>query len=97
MVTVFFWWNSLHWQFQNIFNFRTLTKEHIPKRHLDFENPINTKKQFDNTTNRIYGAIQDSATDPSSNVWGTGRNPANDILRVGRKTKLIEQEIEVHI
>ena len=88
---------SLRWQFQNIFNFRTLTKEHIPKRHLDFENPINTKKQFDNTTNRIYGAIQDSATDPSSGVWGTGRNPANDISRVGRKTKLIEQEIEAHI
>jgi hypothetical protein len=30
-------------------------REHIPKKHLDFENPINTDKRFDNTVNRIYG------------------------------------------
>ena len=68
-------------------------KEHIPKRHLDFENPINTKKQFDNTTNRIYGEIQSSATNPSSGVWGTGVNPANDMPKIGRKAKMLEKEI----
>jgi len=33
---------------------RTVTKTHIPKRHLDFENPIEGKT-FDNTNQRIYG------------------------------------------
>lgn len=33
---------------------RTIVKEHIPKRHLDFENPI-TGKAFDNTYDRING------------------------------------------
>ena len=37
---------------------RTIVKEHIPKKHLDFENPIQTDKVFDNTSNRIYGEKQ---------------------------------------
>lgn len=72
-------------------------KEHIPKRHLDFENAIQTNKQFDNTTNRIYGEIVNSATNPSSGAWGTGHNPANNIQRVGRKTQMLEQEIEAQV
>jgi len=35
--------------------FRTIAREHIPKKHLDFENPIKTDKIFDNTANRVYG------------------------------------------
>ena len=35
--------------------FRTITKEHIPKKHLNFEEPIKTDKVFDNTHDRIYG------------------------------------------
>jgi hypothetical protein len=36
--------------------YRTIIREHIPKKHLDFENPINTQgKRFDNTVSRIYG------------------------------------------
>ena len=35
--------------------FRTIVREHIPKRHLNFEEPIKTDKKFDNTTDRIYG------------------------------------------
>lgn len=34
---------------------RTIAREHIPKKHLDFENPIQTDKVFDNTANRVYG------------------------------------------
>jgi len=35
---------------------RSVIREHIPKKHLDFENPINTTgKRFDNTVDRIYG------------------------------------------
>ena len=37
--------------------FRTITKTHIPKRHHDFENPIQGK-MFDNTQDRIYGEQQ---------------------------------------
>ena len=68
-------------------------EEHIPKRHLDFENPINGAKQFDNTTNRIYGQIQNSATNPSSGAWGTGQNPADNLPKVGRKAQMLEKEI----
>ena len=35
--------------------FRTITKEHIPKKHLNFEEPIVNNKVFDNTADRIYG------------------------------------------
>lgn len=38
-----------------LFEFRTIMKEHIPKRHLDFENPINNTRTFDCTNARIYG------------------------------------------
>jgi len=72
-------------------------REHIPKRHLDFENPINTNKQFDSTVHRIYGEIMNSATNPTSTAWGTGKNPANDIARVGRKTQMLEKEIEAQV
>ena len=34
---------------------RTVIREHIPKKHLDFENPIQNTKVFDNTVHRIYG------------------------------------------
>jgi len=72
-------------------------REHIPKRHLDFENPLNTNKQFDSTVHRIYGEIMNSATNPTSTAWGTGKNPANDIARVGRKTQMLEKEIEAQV
>jgi len=38
---------------------RTIVREHIPKRHLNFEEPIITTKKFDNTHNRIYGERKD--------------------------------------
>ena len=34
---------------------RTIMREHIPKRHLDFDNAPKATKEFDNTSNRIYG------------------------------------------
>ena len=33
---------------------RTIPKEHIPKKHLDFENPLKCKPA-ESTTDRIYG------------------------------------------
>jgi hypothetical protein len=34
---------------------RSVIREHVPKRALDFENPIVHDKKFDNTVHRIYG------------------------------------------
>jgi len=34
---------------------RTIMREHIPKKHLDFDNAPKATKDFDNTSDRIYG------------------------------------------
>ena len=34
---------------------RTIIREHIPKKALDFENPISSDKPMDSTMQRIYG------------------------------------------
>ncbi len=46
---------------------------------------------------RIYGEIVNTATNPTSQVWGTGKNPADAIPRVGRKTQLLEKQIELQV
>ena len=70
---------------------RTIVREHIPKRHLDFENPIVSDKVFDNTNSRIYGAKLQTCMVPTSNDWGTGKNAADAIPRVGLKTQNFEK------
>lgn len=73
--------------------FRTITKTHIPKRHLDFENPIEGK-QFDNTANRIHGEHREELMTTNNTEYGTGTNKAHGIARVGRKNQMMEREIE---
>ena len=68
-------------------------REHIPKKHLDLENPIVTDKVFDSTANRIYGESRPEIMRPTCLDYGTGRNPADNIARSGRKTQNIEQQI----
>jgi hypothetical protein len=68
-------------------------REHIPKRHLDFDNANITDKVFDNTNARIYGGKWNTNMYPTSSDWGTGRNPANEIPRVGLKTQAFESMI----
>ncbi len=79
--------NCLNSKFETILAgnivYSTITKEHIPKRHLDFENPIVSSKQFDDKSSRIYGAKQQTCMIPTSNAWGTGKNAADLIPRVG--------------
>lgn len=75
----------------------TIPREHIPKRHLDFENQIQTDKVFDNTNARIYGHKVTTNMVPTSNDWGTGKNAADQIPRVGRKTEILEREIAAQI
>jgi len=65
--------------------FRTVTRTHIPKRHLDFDNPINGSKNFDNTSNRIYGESRPELMTTNNTEYGTGKNPAAAIARSGKK------------
>ena len=89
----------MHWQFQNEEMltcgalFRTVPREHIPKKHLDFENPISTDKVFDNTANRVYGESRPEIMTTNNLEYGTGKNSAAGIATIGRKTKNIEMEI----
>ena len=73
--------------------FRTVTKTHIPKRHLDFENPI-TGKTFDHTGNRIYGEPKPEIMTTNNTEYGTGKSSTAGITRVGRKNQMMEREIE---
>ena len=75
---------------------RTVTKEHIPKKHLDFENPI-TGKAFDNTNVRIYGEAKPEIMTTNNTEYGVGRNKADGIAKVGRKTTIMEKEIEAQV
>lgn len=72
--------------------YRTIVREHIPKRHLDFENPIQCKT-FDDTNQRIYGKRTEAEFVATSTAWGTGKNAAHQIPRVGLKSKNFEAQI----
>jgi hypothetical protein len=72
---------------------RTIIREHIPKRHLDFENPIKTDKVFDNTQNRIYGEKINVPMITESYYIGKSVNPADYIPKVGKKTLGLESDI----
>ena len=73
---------------------RTIPKQHLPKRHLDFDTKVDRPFAEDNTQNRIYG--QKLGTDFHSEAYGIGKgkNKADDLPRVGKKTAMIEREIE---
>ena len=82
------------WQSELIaFCFRTITKEHIPKRHHDFENPIHTDKVFDNTANRIYGESKPEIMTTNNTEYGTGKHSTAGIARAGKKNQMVEREI----
>lgn len=72
---------------------RAVIREHIPKRHLNFEEPIKGK-EFDNTSNRIYGESKPEIMSTFNHDYGTAKNDAAHIARVGRKTKNFEQDIQ---
>jgi len=64
---------------------RTIVKEHIPKRHLDFESSIGGPKLFDSTQDRIYGEARPQPMVTETSTIGTGFNPADNLARVGKK------------
>ena len=76
--------------------YRTIVREHIPKRCGNFEVPIENKKTFDSTSERIYGKkIVTPVMDTESNLIGSGYNPADALPRQGRKTLNSDQEVSI--
>lgn len=72
---------------------RTIMREHIPKRCGNTEVPIVNDKKFDNTYDRIYGKRTYTQLNTEAQIIGAGKNPANDLPKLGRKTLRAEEEI----
>jgi hypothetical protein len=72
-------------------------REHIPKKHLDFENPINSGKRFDNTVSRVYGEDMQQIYGTHNTSYGVDKNAADGIARVGRKTSNFEAQIREQV
>lgn len=49
-------------------------KEHIPKKHLNFEEPIKATKNFDDTHARVYGQKKEELMITENKLYGTGKN-----------------------
>ena len=73
---------------------RTIQKQHIPKKHLDFENKIERNFEEDNTHDRIYGQRQNTDFHSEAYTIGKGKNKADTLPRKGKKTELMEREIQ---
>ena len=72
---------------------RTIVKEHVPKRHLNFEEPIKNDKKFDNTHDRIYGEKKAELMYSENHFYGRGANPADKLAKNGLKQRRLEQEM----
>lgn len=70
-------------------------QKHIPKRHLDFENPIVNNNAVEDTKGRIYGEtiVNDFATETGK--IGTAFNPVDNLPKHGKKTLTAEQEVSI--
>jgi hypothetical protein len=77
--------------------YRTIVRDHIPKRCGNFEEPIKTNKVFDNTSDRIYGHRQFAQVDTESRLIGSGHNPADDLPKIGRKTLNSDKEVSTTV
>ena len=67
--------------------------QHVPKKHLDFENPISNNPNKIETKSRIFGENQASEMSTETKTIGTGRNPADSLPKVGKKQQDIEKLI----
>lgn len=77
----------------NFICYRTIVKEHIPKKHLNFEQPIVTDKKFDNTHDRIHGERRDELMFTENFLYGKSKNEADQLPKVGRRTCDIESMV----
>lgn len=69
---------------------RRVVKEHIPKRHCDFDQPIISDKPYDNTNQRIYGEKLQAPMFSETYSIGKSTNPADALPKAGKKTILTE-------
>ena len=76
---------------------RTIIREHIPKKHLDFENPINNKKEFDNTVSRVYGEANQQVYGSNNTEYGTAKHSAAGIAKIGLKEAALERKIQQEV
>ncbi len=72
---------------------RTIVREHIPKKHLQFEEPIHVTKKFDTTHDRIHGYRTDEPLYSQNYHYGRGHNKADELPKVGLKSKRLEEEM----
>jgi hypothetical protein len=68
-------------------------REHIPKKHLNFDEPIKTNKVFDDSFKRIYGERKPMPVSTETSLIGTNKNPAEALPKVGKKFISREEEV----
>lgn len=76
---------------------RTIAKQHIPKKHLDFEDQTVRGVNGDSTHERIHGAAVDAVMKSENNGYGRGVNKADSLPKKGKKTMTMEQEIQEEV
>lgn len=59
--------------------FRSIKREHIPKKTGNLEEPINNNKHFDNTHDRIHGIRRDEGLTTFNREYGVSKNPADGL------------------
>jgi len=76
---------------------RTIPKQHIPKKHLDFESTISRGFKEDVTYDRIHGERVN--TDFHTEAWhvGKGKNKADLLPNKGKRTANLEREIQEEV
>ena len=74
-----------------------MIREHIPKKALDFENPISSNKKFDNTVHRIYGEENQQVFASNNHTYGTAKSSTEGIARIGRKEAAREAKIRAQV
>lgn len=76
---------------------RSVIRGHIPKKHLDFENPINTNMKFDDTVKRIYGEEDQQVFFTNNTSYGTAKSSTEGISKIGRKEAAREAQIRQQV
>ena len=72
-------------------------RQHIPKKHCNFDEPIINTQKMDSTTDRIYGQLNPQKMVAESSNYGTGKNPADLLPKTGIKTQIQEKEVSFKI
>ena len=72
---------------------RRVVREHIPKKHCNFDQPIISDKPIDNTNERIYGPKLYAPMFSETYSIGKSFNPADALPKAGKKTLNTEKAV----